>query len=195
MKTKAGLFKTHRIGGRLYYEIPKGELGRDMLMVSQIARTSEGSGYGGQALDNRVVRWVRKDNRILLRAVSYALIADPSTSVAKAVEAANYDHPRGVQCRTYGPDSAAVVDVTRLFTAPPTELGVLRRYRGTIDAARSFFERWPRSRQHRDRRRSPSTPRRRRAGRFGGGGTPAARHRRKQVIPGPLVDGQAAKRR
>ena len=65
VKTKAGLFKTHRIGGRLYYEIPKGELGRDMLMVSQIARTSEGSGYGGQALDNRVVRWVRKDNRIL----------------------------------------------------------------------------------------------------------------------------------
>ena len=142
MKTKAGLFKTHRIGGRLYYEIPKGELGRDMLMVSQIARTSEGSGYGGQALDNRVVRWVRKDNRILLRAVSYALIADPSTSVAKAVEAANYDVILAAfNVETYGPDSAAVVDVTRLFTAPPTELSVLRRYRGTIDAARSFFER------------------------------------------------------
>ncbi|MBW7934938.1 MAG: zinc-dependent metalloprotease, partial [Gemmatimonadaceae bacterium] len=41
----------------------------------------------------------------------------------------------------YGPDSAAVIDVTRLFTAPPTEISVLRRYRGQIDATRTFFER------------------------------------------------------
>ena len=142
VKTKTGLFKTHRIGGRLYYEIPKGELGKDMLMVTQIARTAEGSGYGGQALDNRVVRWERKDNRVFLRSVNFAIIADPSSSVAKAVEAANYDVILGAfNVETYGPDSAAVIEVSRLFTAPPTELSLLRRYRGTLDASRSFFER------------------------------------------------------
>ena len=142
MKTKAGLFKTHRIGSRLYYEIPRGELGKDMLLVTQIAKTNEGNGYGGQALDNRVVRWERKDNRILLKAISFAIIADPSTSVAKAVDAANYDVILGAfNVESYGPDSAAVIEVTRLFTAPPTEISVLRRYRGTLDATRSFFER------------------------------------------------------
>jgi hypothetical protein len=142
VKTKAGLFKTHRIGSRLYYEIPKGELGKDMLLVTQIAKTNEGNGYGGQALDNRVVRWERKDHRILLKSVSYAIIADPSSSVAKAVDAANYDVILGAfNVETYGPDSAAVVDITRLFTSPPTEISVARRYRGTPDPTRTFFER------------------------------------------------------
>ncbi|MHB8839020.1 MAG: zinc-dependent metalloprotease, partial [Gemmatimonadaceae bacterium] len=142
VKTKAGLFKTHRIGSRLYYEIPKGELGKDMLLVTQIAKTSEGSGYGGQALDNRVVRWERRDNRVLLKAVSFAIIADPSSSVARAVDAANYDVILGAfNVEAYGPDSAAVVEVTRLFTAPPTEISILKRYRGTLDASRTLFER------------------------------------------------------
>ncbi len=142
VKTKAGLFKTHRIGSRLYYEIPKGELGKDMLLVTQIAKTNEGNGYGGQALDNRVVRWERKDNRVLLKAVSFAIIADPSSSVAKAVDAANYDVILGAfNVETYGPDSAAVIEVTRLFTSPPTEISVLRRYRGQLDPSRTFFER------------------------------------------------------
>jgi len=142
VKTKAGLFKTHRIGSRLYYEIPKGELGKDMLLVTQIAKTNEGNGYGGQALDNRVVRWERRENRVLLKAVSFAIIADPSSPVARAVDAANYDVILGAfNVETYGPDSAAVVEVTRLFTAPPTEISVLKRYRGTLDASRTFFER------------------------------------------------------
>jgi hypothetical protein len=142
VKTKAGLFKTHRIGSRLYYEIPKAELGKDMLLVTQIAKTNEGNGYGGQALDNRVVRWERREHRVLLKAVSFAIIADPSSSVAKAVDAANYDIILGAfNVEAYGPDSAAVVEVTRLFTAPPTEISVLKRYRGTLDASRTFFER------------------------------------------------------
>ena len=142
VKTKAGLFKTHRIGGRLYYEIPKAELGKDMLLVTQIAKTNEGNGYGGQALDNRVVRWERKDNRVLLKAANFTIIADPSTSVARAVDAANYDVILGAfNVEAYGPDSTPVIEVTRLFTSPPTEISVLKRYRGQLDAARSFFER------------------------------------------------------
>lgn len=142
VKSKAGLFKTHRIGSKLYYEIPKAELGRDMLLVSQIAKTNEGNGYGGQALDNRVIRWERKEHRVLLKSVSYAIIADPSSSVAKAVDAANYDVILAAfNVEAYGPDSAAVIEVTRLFTAPPTEISILRRYRGALDASRTFFER------------------------------------------------------
>jgi hypothetical protein len=89
-KSDDGIFTVHRIKDRIYYEIPRDRLGREFLWVSQIAKTTLGAGYGGQAAGNRVVRWERRGDRILLRAVSYDVVADPATPIARAVEAANY---------------------------------------------------------------------------------------------------------
>jgi hypothetical protein len=142
VKTKPGLFKTHRIGSRLLYEIPRRELGRDLLLVTQIAKTTVGSGYGGQALGNRVVRWERKDNRVLLRSVSYQLRADSTDPIYRAVEAANYNPILAAfNVEAYGPDSAPVIDVSRLYLNPPTEISVTSRYNGQLDASRTFIER------------------------------------------------------
>ncbi|MFZ9898979.1 MAG: zinc-dependent metalloprotease [Gemmatimonadaceae bacterium] len=142
VKTKAGLFKTHQIGNQLYYEIPATEMGKDLLLVTQIAKTNEGDGYGGQALDERVVRWERRGNRVLLRSVSYAIVSDPSAPIAEAVRNANYDAILATfNVAAYGPDSAAVIEVSRIYTNPPAEISVVQRYRGTVDAARSFLER------------------------------------------------------
>ncbi len=140
--TKSGLFKTHMIGSSLYYEIPAGELGKDMLLVTQIAKTNEGDGYGGAALDERVVRWERRGNRVLFRSVSYSIVADPSTPIAQAVQNSNYDAILAAfSVAAYGPDSAAVIEVSRLYTSPPSEISILGGVRGTIDATRSFIER------------------------------------------------------
>src|SRR5437762_8255940 len=43
-KSQTGVFTVHRIGERLYYEIPKAQLGKEFLWVSQIARTTLGIG-------------------------------------------------------------------------------------------------------------------------------------------------------
>src|SRR2546421_4909440 len=56
-KTKQGIFKVHQVKDKFYYEIPKTEMGKDFLWVSQIKSTTNGIGYGGQALGSRVVRW------------------------------------------------------------------------------------------------------------------------------------------
>ena len=72
-----GVFTVHRIKDRLYYEISKERLGREFLWVSQIAQTTLGAGYGGQAAGNRVVKWELRGDRILLRAVAYDVVADP----------------------------------------------------------------------------------------------------------------------
>ncbi|MFM8779999.1 MAG: zinc-dependent metalloprotease [Gemmatimonadota bacterium] len=142
VKTKAGLFKTHQIGSQLYYEIPASEMGKDLLLVTQIAKTNEGDGYGGQAVDERVVRWERRGNRVLLRSVSYAIVSDPSAPIAEAVRNANYDAILATfNVAAYGPDSAAVIEVSRIYTNPPSEISVVQRYRGSVDAARSFLER------------------------------------------------------
>ncbi|MBI3568791.1 MAG: zinc-dependent metalloprotease [Gemmatimonadetes bacterium] len=142
VKTKAGLFKTHRIGSRVLYEIPRAELGKDLLLVTQIAKTTIGAGYGGQALGNRVVRWELKNNRVLFKSISYNIRADSTDAIYRAVESANYNTILAAfNVEAFGPDSAPVIDVSRLYTNPPVELNVTNRYRGNIDPARSFLER------------------------------------------------------
>jgi hypothetical protein len=143
VKTDDGIFKVHRIRDRVYYEIPKDTLGREFLWVSQIAKTTLGAGYGGQAAGNRVVKWERRGDRILLRAVSYDVIADPAAPIARAVEAANYNPiVMAFNIEALAKDEAAVIDVTRLFTTDVPEFsGRTRVGARNFDAARSFVER------------------------------------------------------
>src|SRR6185369_3554696 len=61
-KSDQGIFTIHSIKDKVYYEIPKSELNKEFLWVSQIAKTTLGAGYGGQAAGNRVVKWERKGN-------------------------------------------------------------------------------------------------------------------------------------
>jgi Met-zincin/Domain of unknown function (DUF5117)/Domain of unknown function (DUF5118) len=142
-KSDEGVFTVHRIGDRVFYEIPKDKLARDFLWVSQIAKTTLGAGYGGQAAGNRVVRWERRGDRILLRGVSYDVIADPSTPIAKAVDAAN-NSPiiMAFNIEALGKEDAAVIDVTRLFTTDVPEFsGRTRVGARAFDASRSFVDR------------------------------------------------------
>jgi hypothetical protein len=142
-KSDPGLFTVHRIKDKVFYEIPKKELGKELLWVSQIARTTLGVGYGGQAAGYRVVRWERKGDRILLRSVEYAVTADPKMPIARAVQAANYESILMVfNIEALGKDDAPVIDVTRLFTTETPEFSVRARVRArTFDAARAFVER------------------------------------------------------
>ena len=66
-KSKQGVFTVHQVKDKYYYEIPKNEFNKEFLWVTQIARTTLGVGYGGQALVNRVVRWERNGNKMHLR--------------------------------------------------------------------------------------------------------------------------------
>ncbi|MBI4519463.1 MAG: zinc-dependent metalloprotease [Gemmatimonadetes bacterium] len=142
-KTRDGLFKTHRVGTRLYFEIPRSQLGKEMLLVRRAARVPVNMGNGGQELGpSQVVKWERLDNRVLLRTVSYETVADSTTPIYQAVRNSNNDVViGGFNVETYGPDSAAVIDVTRLYTAPPPEMGPGNRFRNQPDANRSFIER------------------------------------------------------
>ena len=140
--TTAGIFTVHQIKSRTYYEIPASELGKDFLWVSQIARTTLGAGYGGQAAGNHVVRWERHGNRVLLRSVSYEIVADEKLPIARAVRAANNDTIlMAFNIEAFGKSDAPVIDVTRLFTTEVTEFSARTRLRARgFDASRSFLE-------------------------------------------------------
>ncbi len=90
-KSKPGLFTVHEVKEKYFYEIPKSELNKEYLFVTQVARTTLGVGYGGQFVAERVVRWERHGNKINLREVNYEVVADPKQPIALAVKAANND--------------------------------------------------------------------------------------------------------
>jgi hypothetical protein len=140
--SRAGLFKTHRVGARWYFEIPRKELNRELLLVTRASRTPVNMGYGGQQFaPTRVVRWERIGHRVLLRAASYETVADSTTPIYTAVRASNNDVILGgFNVEAYGPDSAAVIEVSRFYSAPPPEMGPGNRVRTQPDANRSFIE-------------------------------------------------------
>lgn len=140
----SGLFTVHSAGDKLLYEIPTEQLGESFLWVTQIAKAQEGTGFGGTAVGNRVVRWERNGNHILLRQESYGIVAPDSISAAYGVQAATF--PRVIYAfdiLSFAPDSAPVIDVTDLFTtevaelSPGQELGDVQ----SLDPDRSFLER------------------------------------------------------
>jgi hypothetical protein len=142
-KSKAGIFTVHVIKDKYYYEIPKAQFDKEFLWVTQIAKTTLGVGYGGQALGNRVVRWEHKGNKINLRDVNYEVVADPKTPIAQAVKAANNDAIlMTFNVAAYGKEGSAVIEVTRLFSSDVFELGARQRLNATtMDASRSYIER------------------------------------------------------
>lgn len=141
-KSDEGIFTIHNVKEKLYYEIPKSELDKEFLWVSQIAKTTLGVGYGGQAAGNRVVKWERKGNRILLRNVSYEVVADAKLPVSRAVQAANNDTIIiAFNIEAFGKDDSAVIDVSKLFTTEVTEFSARTRLRARgFDPTRSFIE-------------------------------------------------------
>ncbi len=150
-KTERGLFITHRVGDKLFFEIPTHALDKDLLIVGRFARAAApepqgraggGGGfgdYGGDEFMERTLRWDRVGDHIVLRSPSFNITADSTQSVYRSVESSNFAPIIAMfPIETWGPDSAPVIDVTRLFTTSIPEIAAIR---GTIDATRSYVER------------------------------------------------------
>ncbi len=140
--TDDGLFKLHRNKDKVLYEIPKAELGKEMLWVSQIRKTTIGVGYGGQSLGSRVVKWEQRGNRILLKSVNFEITADPKDPIARAVADANADTIiMAFNVEAFAKDGSPVIDVSRLFTTDVPEFSARARLRArAMDPSRSFLE-------------------------------------------------------
>ena len=90
-KSDQGLFAVHKIDTKYFYEIPDSLLDREMLMVTRIAKTATGIGFGGGKANEQVLRWQRQENQILLRVVSYNIVAADSLPIHEAVVNSNFE--------------------------------------------------------------------------------------------------------
>ena len=142
-KSKKGVFTVHQIKDKYFYEIPKTEFDKEFLWVTRIAKTTLGVGYGGDELNESVVRWELNGNKLFLREVDYGVVADPKMPISLAVKAANNDSIiMSFPVAAFGPNGSAVIEVTRLFTTDVFELSARQRLNATtMDPTRSFIDR------------------------------------------------------
>gem|GEM_PF-3173220 len=142
-----GLFNVYEDDGTFYYEIPDTLLGREMLMVSRIARTADGIGYGGERLGNQILRWERRQDDILLRRVSFQNTASDTLPIYEAVRNSNFEPIiMSFDIKALNEDSTAtVIDVTGLFETDVPALGLQQNRRQQyqvrrLDGSRSYIE-------------------------------------------------------
>ncbi len=146
-ETEEGLFDTHRIDDQLLYEIPDSLLGKDMLLVTRIAKTADNIGYGGMKANEMVIRWERQFDRILLRVASYTNVADPDEPIYQAVRQSNLEPIiMSFDIEALSEDGeGTVIDVTQLFTSDVPAIGLQQGRRQSfgvrrLDNDRTYLE-------------------------------------------------------
>ena len=121
-ETDEGVFDVHRTDEVLLFEIPDSLLGRDMLLVSRIAKVPVGfPGFSpaGVKTGEQVLRWERQADKILLRTISYSNVADDTLAVSISVEANNFGPIiAAFDIEVEGEDgNSVVIDVTEFYEA------------------------------------------------------------------------------
>ncbi len=147
-KTDTGLFSVHKKDEDYLFEIPDSLLGREMLMVTRIAKTASGINFGGQKLNTQVLRWEKNDNKILLRIVSHDIVADENLPIHEAVANSNFEPILfAFPIKAFNKDAnTTVINATALFNTDVAAIGFPSRSRtrykiSRLDAARSYIDR------------------------------------------------------
>ncbi len=148
--TEKGGITVHRVDDRYFFEVPDSLMGRDFLMVTRVSGAPSGSGgfqTAGTSLNERMIRWERVNDRMLLKSISTDAVADDSLPIARSVAQNNFAPIIGAfAISAFGKDSTAyVIDVTDFFaTDNPATSGLNTDQRRTygvrrFDPARSYI--------------------------------------------------------
>ena len=142
-----GLFTVHKIDDSFFYEIPDILFEKEMLMVTRISKTASGLGFGGGKQNTQVLRWQKKDKKVVLRVVSYEVFAADSLPVHEAVVNSNFEPVLYTfPIKAFSVDSTAtVIEVTDLFNKDVKALGLpsrpRKRYKvSRLESEKSFIE-------------------------------------------------------
>jgi len=150
-KSDEGLFPTHFVGEKLYFEIPLNMLEKDMLLVSRIAGVPAGFGGGyvnaGSKANEQVVRWSKRGDYIDMKVISFENESDESSPIYQSVAANNFFPILfSSKIAAYNDDkTSAVIEVSDLFKEEVAAINgvspsLKKRYKvKKLDKSRSYI--------------------------------------------------------
>lgn len=144
--TDEGLFNVHKVDDTYFYEVPDQLLGKEMLLLTRVSKTADNIGYGGEKLNTQIVRWEKKDKKILLRHVSYQNVATEEEPIFEAVKNSNFEPIiAAFDIKAYNADSTgSVIEINDMFTSDIPSLGLQDSRRKSyqvrrLDKSRTFI--------------------------------------------------------
>ncbi len=151
-KSKSGLFNTHKVGDKWYFEIPDSILNREMIVVTRLAKVPAGlkvpnQQYGGELLNEQVWQWERRGRQVLIRVPSYSIRADQASDMYQSVKNSNLSSIlASFEIKAYNRDTTGVViDVTEFYSGDVMAIGASEGLRkmykiSMLDANRSYLD-------------------------------------------------------
>ena len=151
-RSDEGLFTTHFVGDKLYFEIPLDLLNKDMLLVSRIAGVPSGFGGGyvnaGSKVNEQVVRWTRRGDIIDMKVISFEDQSSEESPIYRSVRANNF-YPILFSSKVvaYNKDAnTAVIEAGKLFEEDIAAINAVspelkKQYKiKKLDQSRSYIE-------------------------------------------------------
>ena len=143
-KTSRGLFTVHKVDEKYYFEVPTKLLGRDILVINRISKSSIESpkqfyGYAGDQISQNVIRFEKgPNNKIFLKNISYDINPDSTKPMYRSVMNSNIQ-PIAVSfdIKANAPDSLGggiVIDITDNITADNEIFGFGSFAKGSFQA-------------------------------------------------------------
>jgi hypothetical protein len=152
--SRNGLFKTHKVDDKFYFEIPDSVLNREILVVSRISKSGSdiraADGYAGDQIGSTVITFEKGPaNRIFMRKISYSTYSPDSTkSMYQSVQRSNIQAiSSAFNIAAFSPDGkGSVIDMTDYISGDSEifffgSAGAKARIRlGTLQADKSYIE-------------------------------------------------------
>lgn len=119
-----GFFQVHKVDNNYFFEIPDSLFGREILVVSRIAKSAAGSrkgfaGYAGDQIGRQVISFYNAGNdKVFIRSHSYSERANDSTGMYLSVRNSNIQPlVQAFEVKAYNTDTASkkrtvVIEVT-----------------------------------------------------------------------------------
>jgi hypothetical protein len=143
-KTQNGVFKVHRIGDQVLFEIPKALLGRDFLWMTEVAETDDANfgSYPGAEAGTQILRFEKHNDSLYMRFPDYSVRSAGDRGLDYGVaKATTSPIISSFEIKTYSKDGDPVIDVTRMFTSDPQDFSIRGLIGGAgVDPSRSYLD-------------------------------------------------------
>jgi len=123
--TSSGVFITHLVDNKVYFEIPAAEFGREFVWQIKTSGTQAGKGLISSDIGRQYVIFERHGDSVLLRSRNYSVISEDGSRESLVVKKASID---GIiakfPIKTFSEDDAKspVIDITKLYMGGSKDL-------------------------------------------------------------------------